>query len=327
MLGGARSFIGRLLVLGGSFLILDASPLWAQARGAGSATAGSRPAAAESEAAGRVLERSVNLSRSQLDGLASQRPAATPGTAQKRRGLGAALGTAFSGALNGDEPRAQAAKGMLEAEASAEAALGRTVLVIIGSEGDRDKVRESLAEVQRSATILFVDDRVSDERYDNAALHGGLAGQVTGMATNLWVYFPSSGSSGQRKPNRVMSARVVSPALWTAVFAADGDVPPQLSNALDRQRLGPSRSAAGAPSPAARGQAVAEPGAVAEGDVLTPKIPGIRLLAEPAESAMVVAILAKSDQVVVIGGERNGYINVQGAAGSGWVNAKLFARP
>jgi hypothetical protein len=326
MPGRAHLFIGRLLVLGGSFLILDASPLWAQARGVRSATAGSRPAVVETEAVGRVLERSVNLSRSQLDGLASQRPA-TPGTAQKRRGLGAALGTAFSGALNGDEPRAQAAKGMLEAEASAEAALGRTVLVVIGSEGDRDNVRESLAEVQRSATILFVDDSVSDERYDNAALHGGLAGQVKGMATNLWVYFPSSGSSGQRKPNRVMSARVVSPALWTAVFAADGDVPPQLSNALDRQRLGPSRSAAGAPSPAARDQSVAEPGAVAEGEVLTPKIPGIRLLAEPAESAMVVAILAKSDQVVVIGGERNGYINVQGAAGSGWVNAKLFARP
>lgn len=345
----ARISAGRFVILGLSLVMLDSTLVGAQSRGArparGAASPAGQPAAAGAPASNggaaadataavsRVQERSVNLSRSQIDAATQQRTAATSGNgAPKKRGF-AGFGDVVSGALKGDENREEAAKGLLQAEASGEAALGKTVLVVIGGEAERDKVKESLAEVQRNVTVLFVDDSVSDERYDNSALHGGISGKVKGMATNLWVYFPSSGGSGQRKPNQVLSTKVAAPSLWTGVFAVDGDAPPQLTNALNGQGFRSNGSGAGAAVPAAGAAAapssataaVAAPGgAIAEGDVLAPKIPGIRLLAQPSESATVVATLGKADQVVVIGGERNGYINVQGTVGAGWVNAKLF---
>lgn len=62
---------------------------------------------------------------------------------------------------------------------------------------------------------------------------------------------------------------------------------------------------------------------LAEGDVLTPKIPGVKILATPADGAKEVATLARTDEMVVIGKEQNGFINVQGATGSGWVKIVL----
>ena len=61
-----------------------------------------------------------------------------------------------------------------------------------------------------------------------------------------------------------------------------------------------------------------------EGDVLTPKIAGVKLLAIPADGSKEVATLARGDEVVVIGKEQNGFINVQGATGAGWVKIILF---
>jgi hypothetical protein len=60
-----------------------------------------------------------------------------------------------------------------------------------------------------------------------------------------------------------------------------------------------------------------------EGDVLAPKIANVKLLADPADSGKVLATLGKGDELVVIGEEKNGYINVQGAAASGWVKIVL----
>ena len=64
-----------------------------------------------------------------------------------------------------------------------------------------------------------------------------------------------------------------------------------------------------------------------EGDVLVPKIANVKLLATPADTAKVLATLARSDEVVVIGGEKDGYINVQGASASGWVKIVLMVKP
>ena len=61
-----------------------------------------------------------------------------------------------------------------------------------------------------------------------------------------------------------------------------------------------------------------------EGDVLSPKINNIKLLAEPSDSAKALATLSKADELVVTGAEKDGYIAVQGASASGWVNR---ARP
>jgi hypothetical protein len=63
-----------------------------------------------------------------------------------------------------------------------------------------------------------------------------------------------------------------------------------------------------------------------EGDVIVPKIPNIKVYALPAETAKVVATLARGEEVVVVGGEKDGYINVQTASATGWVRATLVQK-
>lgn len=71
----------------------------------------------------------------------------------------------------------------------------------------------------------------------------------------------------------------------------------------------------------------AKAGAVfAEGDVLAPKIANVKLLAQPSDDAKVIATLGKADELVVIGAQKNGYVNVQSASASGWVKAVLVIR-
>jgi hypothetical protein len=60
-----------------------------------------------------------------------------------------------------------------------------------------------------------------------------------------------------------------------------------------------------------------------EGDVLSPKIAGVKLLAEASDTAKTVATLGRADEMVVVGAEKDGFINVQAAAGSGWVKIVL----
>ena len=63
-----------------------------------------------------------------------------------------------------------------------------------------------------------------------------------------------------------------------------------------------------------------------EGDVLAPKIAGVKILALPADGSKEVATLARGDEVVVIGKEENGFINVQGVTGAGWVKIVLVSK-
>ena len=73
---------------------------------------------------------------------------------------------------------------------------------------------------------------------------------------------------------------------------------------------------------AAGGQTAAGP-VMNEGDVLMPKIAGVKLLATPADGAKEVATLARGDEMVVIGKPQNGFINVQASSGAGWVKVVL----
>jgi hypothetical protein len=61
-----------------------------------------------------------------------------------------------------------------------------------------------------------------------------------------------------------------------------------------------------------------------EGDVLAPKIANVKMMAEPSDTAKAVGTLARTDELVVIGGEKDGFINVQGASGAGWVKIVLM---
>jgi hypothetical protein len=63
-----------------------------------------------------------------------------------------------------------------------------------------------------------------------------------------------------------------------------------------------------------------------EGDVLVPKIGNVRLLAQPNEGGKVLATLGRGDELVVVGAEQDGYINVQGSAASGWVRIVLVQK-
>jgi hypothetical protein len=63
-----------------------------------------------------------------------------------------------------------------------------------------------------------------------------------------------------------------------------------------------------------------------EGDVLSPKIANVRLMAEPSDTAKPLATLARGDELVVVGGEKDGFINVQGATSTGWVKIVLVQK-
>jgi hypothetical protein len=63
-----------------------------------------------------------------------------------------------------------------------------------------------------------------------------------------------------------------------------------------------------------------------EGDVLVPKIAGVKMMAAPSDTAKVVATLTRSDELVTIGASKDGFINVQGASGSGWVKMVLVSK-
>jgi hypothetical protein len=53
----------------------------------------------------------------------------------------------------------------------------------------------------------------------------------------------------------------------------------------------------------------------------------VKLLAQPADSAKVVATLGRGEELVVVGSEQDGFINVQTAAATGWVKIVLVTKP
>jgi len=63
-----------------------------------------------------------------------------------------------------------------------------------------------------------------------------------------------------------------------------------------------------------------------EGDVLVPKIANVKLMADPSDAAKAVATLGRGDELVVIGKVKDGFVNVQGANGSGWIKTVLVQK-
>jgi hypothetical protein len=60
-----------------------------------------------------------------------------------------------------------------------------------------------------------------------------------------------------------------------------------------------------------------------EGDVLFPKINNVKLLAEPIDSAKVIGVLQKNDELVYMGEESGGFMKVESAHGGGWIKRAL----
>jgi hypothetical protein len=62
------------------------------------------------------------------------------------------------------------------------------------------------------------------------------------------------------------------------------------------------------------------------GDVIGPKIAGIKLMATPDDAGKVVATLGRNDELVVTGEEKNGFVQVQGGGGTGWVKILMMQK-
>ncbi len=65
----------------------------------------------------------------------------------------------------------------------------------------------------------------------------------------------------------------------------------------------------------------------AAGDVMTPKISGVRVLRQPRDGAPEAETLARGSEAILLGDEQNGYVHVQTARGEGWVKAILLRKP
>jgi hypothetical protein len=63
-----------------------------------------------------------------------------------------------------------------------------------------------------------------------------------------------------------------------------------------------------------------------EGDVLVPKIANVKLLAQPTDAGKVLATLARTDELVVIGAVKDGFVNVQSSNASGWIKVVLVSK-
>ena len=62
-----------------------------------------------------------------------------------------------------------------------------------------------------------------------------------------------------------------------------------------------------------------------EGDVLTPKISNVKLMAEPDNDSAIVTTLSKTDEMIFMGQEVNGFIQVETSKGGGWIK-KVFVQ-
>jgi curli biogenesis system outer membrane secretion channel CsgG len=63
-----------------------------------------------------------------------------------------------------------------------------------------------------------------------------------------------------------------------------------------------------------------------EGDTMLPKIANVKLHSQPNEGAGVVATLSKSDELIYMGEEKNGFLKVESSKGGGWVKKVLVAK-
>jgi hypothetical protein len=63
-----------------------------------------------------------------------------------------------------------------------------------------------------------------------------------------------------------------------------------------------------------------------EGDTVVPKIANVKIYAQPSDTSKVVATLAKGDEMIVVGDEQNGYLNVESGSGGGWVRKVLVTK-
>ena len=191
-------------------------------------------------------------------------------------------------------------------------------------------------------TIQFSDDNAGGV----GGAIGGLIGRRTGVAVGGGLKFKSASTtmlvSDMRSGIQVASATAeakttdFSLGMLAGVFGGavgglggytstnEGKVIAKSFVETYNQLVGNVR---GNPAITAGGGAARAGAVFQEGDVVAPKIENVALLAEPADGSAEVAKLKKSDELVVVGAEKDGFVPVQAAAGSGWVKKVLINKP
>jgi len=232
--------------------------------------------------------------------------------------------------VEGDKNGIEAAKKVLEARApSVDSSGNATVVVVIGGEAELTQVVESLSHVERPIRIAYVDKTFEDDNYDNTKLSSGLVGGVKDAADNLWIYMPRGKSAPRAKPNKVLSVRVATATFWNGLFASAGDaIDVEQLKSLAPKSDAPKTDTAVATSSASSSAAFvpAADNAFAIGDVVSPKIANVKVLADAAANSKVLGTVSKSDELVVAGAPKNGFVLVEGASSKGWISVNLLVK-
>ena len=63
-----------------------------------------------------------------------------------------------------------------------------------------------------------------------------------------------------------------------------------------------------------------------EDDVLRPKLANVKLQAQPSDESQTVTTLARSEELIFLGKEQDGFLNVETSKGGGWVKKVLVAK-
>ncbi|MEO8452570.1 MAG: hypothetical protein ABI647_22445, partial [Gemmatimonadota bacterium] len=242
-----------------------------------------QPAGSARAADTNVVVTSVFLRRDAVQQATQQLAAADKGKPQQGGILGSLRRT-----MTGDKHQVDAAKRVLGQQAVPLESDGRTLILVIGTDADSAKVVESLSGVKRRVRVAFVNREFADGVSDNTVLKAGMAGAVTDVGTNLWVFLPKPGVKHD-KPDHVLSTKVAAPGLWNGLFAADGDAidvnqlksdVAQVKSLVGKRDTTPQPAAA--PTDPAGSANPAPPSATpAVGDVVIPKIANVKVLAEP----------------------------------------------
>jgi uncharacterized protein YgiM (DUF1202 family) len=60
--------------------------------------------------------------------------------------------------------------------------------------------------------------------------------------------------------------------------------------------------------------------------VLRPKIGNVKIMSKPSDAGQVVTTLNKGEEMIFLGKEEDGFLQIESGKGSGWVKKILVAR-
>ncbi len=234
----------------------------------------------------------------------------------------------------GDKQKVEHLKTLVARQAQAAVPDQRvTVITVLGSAQDLEKAISSLAQVQRRVAVAFLDVNKSDERVDNTVIKGGIADAATRSLENVWVFLARNRRTLRDRPDHVLPGRALTATTWNGLFAADGDA----VNVAQLRGAGRGSAAPAQGVTATAGTVTSEaalsasvipsPSAFVAGDVVTPRIGGMKVYREASASSAVVGSAARGDEFVIEDARVvSGMVRVVGNV-SGWVNPGLLRKP